>query len=158
MVWTAGEFGVDHSPGSSVACWSAHKCFRTIPTAAYQLAQQLEQTGILLGDVGVVPKQVIVDRGCRCGVDRDNPGVKIIHRGNYKSPSKQDRRWLRRRQAMGLEIGHLKTDHRLNHRWLASQAGDAVHAVLHAVGYNLRLLLWAIIERGINPLFMRRCA
>ena len=33
-------------------------------------------------------------------VDADNPGVQIIHRGRYKSLSKQERGWLKRRQAV----------------------------------------------------------
>ena len=43
-----------------------------------------EQTRILLEDVGKIPKQVVVDLGFR-GVDHENPELKIIHRGKYKS-------------------------------------------------------------------------
>jgi len=70
--------------------------------------QQLEQTRILLEDVGVSPKQVVVDLGYR-GVDGDNPSVEIIHRGRYKSLTRQQRRWLMRRQAVEPAIGHLKS-------------------------------------------------
>jgi IS5 family transposase len=52
------------------------------------LSAQLEQTTNLLQDQGRSPKQVIVDLGFR-GVDADNPGVQIIHRGKYKSLSDQ---------------------------------------------------------------------
>jgi len=48
------------------------------------LGEQLEQTTILLEDVGVVPQEVFVDLGYR-GVDRDNPGVRIVHRGRLRS-------------------------------------------------------------------------
>lgn len=72
-----------------------------------------------------------------------------------KSLSAQKRRWLKRRQAVEPAIGHLKADHRMNRCWLAGATGDAVHAVLCAVGYNLRWLLRAIVERGIKPLFLR---
>ncbi len=44
------------------------------------LSAQLEQMNILLEDVGRTSKQVVVDLGFR-GVDDDNPGVEIIHRG-----------------------------------------------------------------------------
>jgi transposase, IS5 family len=35
--------------------------------------------------------------------------------------------------------------------WLKGQTGDALHAVLCAVGYNLRWLLRAIVRLGIKP-------
>jgi len=85
---------------------------RTFPGNPYDghvLNQQLEQTAILLEDTGRAPKQVVVDLGYR-GVDKDNPGVEIIHRGKYKSLTKQQRRWLKRRQAVEPAIGHLKTE------------------------------------------------
>jgi hypothetical protein len=36
-------------------------------------------------------------------------------------------------------IGHLKTEHRTGRNHLAHSAGDAINAVLAAVGYNFRL-------------------
>jgi IS5 family transposase len=60
---------------------------------------------------------VVVDLGFR-GVDHDNPQVEIIHRGKYKSLTKQQRRWLKRRQAMEPAIGHLKSDHWMDRCWL----------------------------------------
>ena len=35
--------------------------------------------------------------------------------------------------------------------WLKGQTGDALHAVLCAVGYNLRWLLRAIVRLGLGP-------
>jgi IS5 family transposase len=149
------EFGVKasiavtHKSGLIVGA----RTFPGNPYDGHQLNQQLEQTGILLEDVGVVPKQVVVDLGYR-GVDGDNPGVEIIHRGKYKSLTRQQRRWLKRRQAVEPAIGHLKSDHRMERCWLAGATGDAIHAVLCAAGYNLRWLLRAIARRGIKPLFL----
>ena len=83
---------------------------RTFPGNPYDghvLAQQLEQTTILLEDVGVVPEEVFVDLGYR-GVDRDNPGVRIVHRGRIRSLDAKDRQRLKRRQAIEPVIGHLK--------------------------------------------------
>jgi len=60
---------------------------RTFPGNPYDghiLSAQLEQTGVLLEDAGAIPKQVVVDLGFR-RADHDNPGVRIIHRGQYKS-------------------------------------------------------------------------
>jgi len=128
---------------------------RTFPGNPYDghvLSAQLEQTNILLEDVGRTPKQVVVDLGYR-GVDAENPDVEIIHRGRFKSLTNVQRRWLKRRQAVEPAIGHLKTDHRMNRCWLAGALGDALHAVLCAAGYNLRWLLRAIVRGRIKPLF-----
>lgn len=124
---------------------------RTFPGNPYDghiLAAQLEQTNILLEDVGRLPRQVVADLGYR-GVDADNPGVEIIHRGRIRSMTGRQRRWLRRRQAIEPVIGHLKADHRMNRCWLAGALGDALHAVLCAAGYNLRWLLRAIARKGL---------
>lgn len=129
---------------------------RTFPGNPYDghiLAAQLEQTGILLEDVGRIPKQVVVDLGYR-GVDRDNPDVEIIHRGKYKSLTAQQRRWLKRRQAVEPAIGHLKSDHRMDRCWLQGQLGDALHAVLCATGYNLRWLLRAMVRLGLTAIYL----
>jgi IS5 family transposase len=130
---------------------------RTFPGNPYDghiLSQQLEQTTILLEDVGRSPTQVIVDLGFR-GVDKDNPDVEIIHRGKYKSLTEQQRRWLKRRQAVEPAIGHLKSDNRMDRCWLPGATGDAIHAVLCAAGYNLRWLLRAMTRLGLSALFLR---
>lgn len=130
---------------------------RTFPGNPYDghvLSAQLEQTAILLEDVGVRPTQAVVDLGYR-GVDTDNPGVEILHRGRWKSMSRQQRRWVNRRQAIEPTIGHLKADHRMDRCWLQGATGDALHAVLCAAGFNLRWLLRAIVRRGISAVFLR---
>ncbi len=109
---------------------------------------------IPLEDVGVRPTQAVVDLGFR-GVDADNPGVEILHRGRWKSIARQQHRWVNRRQAIEPTIGHLKADHRVDRCWLHGATGDALHAVLCAAGFNLRWLLRAIVRRGISALFLR---
>jgi transposase, IS5 family len=109
----------------------------------HTLAAQLEQTSNLMQDVGRTPKQVIVDLGYR-GVDVDNPGVQIIHRGKYKSLTNLQRKWLKRRQAIEPLIGHTKSDHGMQRCWLQGELGDALHALSCAAGYNIRWLLRAI--------------
>jgi IS5 family transposase len=105
------EFGVKasiavtHQSGLMVGA----RTFPGNPYDGHVLNEQLEQTTILLDDTGRAPKQVIVDLGYR-GVDKENPGVEIIHRGKYKSLTRQQRRWLKRRQAVEPAIGHLKSD------------------------------------------------
>jgi IS5 family transposase len=130
---------------------------RTFPGNPYDghvLNQQLEQTTILLEGTGKVPKQVVVDLGYR-GVDQDNPGVEILHRGKYKSLTQPQRRWLKRRQAIEPAIGHLKSDNRMDRCWLQGATGDALHAVLCAAGYNLRWLLRAMARLGLKALLLR---
>jgi len=150
------EFGVKtsiavtHKSGLMVGA----RTFPGNPYDGHVLNQQLEQTTILLEDTGKSPLQVIVDLGYR-GVDQDNPTVEIIHRGKYKSLTKQQRRWLKRRQAVEPAIGRLKSDHRMDRCWLQGQLGDALHAVLCAAGYNLRWLMRAMVRLGLAVAFLR---
>lgn len=149
------EFGVKtsiavtHRSGLMVGARS----FPGNPYDGHTLAPQLEQTRILLEDFGVEPQQAVVDLGYR-GVDAENLGVQIIHRGKYRSLTLPQRRWLKRRQAVEPAIGHLKHDCRLERCWLRGASGDAIHAVLCAAGYNLRWLLRAIVRRRLKPLFL----
>ncbi len=124
------------------------------PYDGHTLAEQLEQVKILTEDTGGSPKQVVVDLGFR-GVDAANPGVEIIHRGRFKSLTDQQRRWLKRRQAVEPAIGHLKHDNGMDRCWLQGQTGDALHAVLCAAGYNIRWLLRAITRLGLRGLLLR---
>lgn len=150
------EFGVK----ASVA--TTHKSglvvgARTFPGNPYDghvLREQIEQTTILLEDIGVAPRQAVVDLGFR-GVDEDNPGIEIIHRGKYQSLTAPQRRWLRRRQAIEPMIGHLKSDHRMDRCWLRGEVGDALHAVLCGAGYNLRWLMRAVQRLGLKALLLR---
>lgn len=70
--------------------------------------------------------------------------MELIHRGKYKSLNAQQRRWLKRRQAIEPTIGHTKHDHRMDKCWLKGSEGDALHAVLCAAGFNIRWLLRAL--------------
>jgi transposase, IS5 family len=119
---------------------------RTFPGNPYDghiLSAVMEQATNLMQDVPARIRQIVVDLGFR-GVDADNPGQEIIHRGKIKSLSRQQRTWLRRRQAVEPAIGHLKSDHRMDRCWLQGAVGDALHAVSCAAGFNLRWLLRAI--------------
>ena len=124
------EFGVKvslavtHQQGLMVGA----RAFTGNPFDGHTLAPQLEQTTNLLQDLGVKPRQVIVDLGYR-GVDADNPGVEIIHRGKYKTLTALQRRWLKRRQSIEPLIGHTKSDHRMDRCWLKGAIGDALHAI-----------------------------
>lgn len=124
------------------------------PYDGHILSAVIEQAGILMQDLGVKIKHVVADLGFR-GVDADNPQQQIIHRGKFKSLSDQQKRWLKRRQAVEPAIGHLKADHRMDRCWLQGSTGDALHAISCAAGYNIRWLLRAIARLGIGAFFLR---
>ncbi len=125
------------------------RSFPNNPYDGHTLAEQLEQASILSN---ATIKDVYVDLGYR-GVDHQNPGVNIKHRGKYKSLSDTERRLLKRRQAIEPIIGHLKSDHRMNRCHLRGSNGDAIHAVLCAAGYNIRWLLRMILKKGVRLYF-----
>ena len=110
-------------------------------------------------DTGCKPATAYVDLGYR-GVDADNPEVAIKHRGKYKTLTTQERKLLRRRQAIEPINGHLKADHRMDRYHLKGEQGDRLHAVLCAAGYNLRWLLRMIAKKGVpflRLLYLRVC-
>ena len=76
--------------------------------------------------------------------------MSIKHRGKYKSLTDQERKLLKRRQAIEPIIGHLKSDNRMNRCHLKGPEGDAIHAVLCAAGYNIRWLLRMIRNKGLD--------
>jgi transposase, IS5 family len=151
------EFGVKvsvavtHKQGLVVGARS----FPGNPYDGHILAAQMEQSAILLQDLGVKPRQVVVDLGFRGKeVAQDNPDLEIIHRGKIKTLTKVQRRWLKRRSAVEPAIGHLKTDNRMQRCWLAGAARDALHALCCAVGYNLRWLMRAVVRLGLRGLLL----
>ena len=147
------EFGVKvgvavaHKSGLMVGARS----FPGNPYDGHTLNEQLEQVRNLCQDIGVQPKIAVVDLGYR-GVDADNPGVQIIHRGKFKSLTAVQRRWLKRRQAVEPAIGHAKADHRMDRCWLQGAEGDALHALSCALGYNIRWLMRALQAKARQAL------
>jgi transposase, IS5 family len=156
---TPYEFGVKvsiavtHKEGLVVGARS----FTGAPYDGHTLAEQLEQTEILLQNIqtrdysAIKPSAAVGDLGYR-GVKAENPEVEIIQRGWIKSMTKAQKGWLRRRQAIEPVIGHIKDDCRMRRCHLKGQEGDALHAVLCAAGYNIRWLLRAIVNKGIKAL------
>ncbi|MBK7717734.1 MAG: transposase [Simplicispira sp.] len=82
----------------------------------------------------------------------------IKHRGKFKTLSAQERKLLRRRQAVEPIIGRLKSDHRMDRYPLKGELGDSVHAVLCAAGYNIRWLLRMIAKKGCSSCGAFICA
>jgi len=125
------------------------------PYDGHTLAQQLEQTNTLLDDIGARPQTAIVDLGFRgWDVEHEIMPVQLIHRGKIASLDKQQRKWLKRRQAIEPTIGHTKLDHRMDRCWLQGASGDALHAVLCAAGFNIRWLLRAVAAKGLKALWL----
>jgi len=145
-----GAVVVSHQHGLMLGA----RTFPGNPFDGHILSAALEQATNLTQDVGVELKHIVVDLGFR-GVDADNPGKEIIHRGRYKSLSEQQKRWLKRRTAVEPAIGHLKSDYRMDRCWLQGALGDALHAISCAAGYNLRWLMRAIARLGIGIVFLR---
>jgi IS5 family transposase len=136
------------------------RAFHGNPYDGHTLHEQLEQATILMQDRAVKPVTAFVDLGYR-GVDAQNPDVHIVHRGKSKRISEQERKLLRRRQAIEPIIGHLKADHRMDRCHLKGEQGDRLHAVLCAAGYNIQWLLRRIAKKGIaflRRLYLRLCA
>jgi IS5 family transposase len=126
------------------------RAFGGNPFDGHTLAEQIEQTTILLQDNGIKPTTEYVDLGYR-GVDQQNPGIQINHRGKSKRLNEKELKLLKRRQSIEPTIGHLKQDHRMGRCHLRGETGDRIHAVLCAAGYNIRWLLRMILKKGIGP-------
>ena len=85
-------------------------------------------------------------------MDKENPTIEIKHRGKDKRLTDEERKLLKRRQAIEPIIGHLKADHRMDRCHFKGLKGDALHAVLCAAGYNIRWLLRMIARKGLGLL------
>ena len=135
---TPYEFGVKVGIASTLKgnLIVGSRAFHGNPYDGHTLNEQLEQATILMQDSAVKPATAFVDLGYR-GVDAYNPDVHIVHRGKSKRISEQERKQLRRRQAIEPIIGHLKADHRMDRCHLKGETGDRLHAVLCAAGYNI---------------------
>ena len=129
------------------------RAFAGNPYDGHTLHEQLEQASILMQDTGVSPTVVTTDLGYR-GVDQDNPGITLIHRGKLRSLTAQQAKLLPRRQSIEPVIGHLKHDHGMARCHLKGSTGDRLHALLCVAGFNLRWLMRNIIKKGIR-LFLR---
>jgi len=131
-----GKARKPHESGVKSAVVVAHKnglmleasTFSGNPYDGHTLKAILQQSAKLTRDAGATIKQVVVDPGFR-GVDADNPGKRIIHRGKIRSMSPQQKAWLRRWQAIEPAIGHLKSDDRMDRCWLQGALGDLLQSI-----------------------------
>ena len=132
------EFGVKVAVATTVRgnLVVGARSFHGNPYDGHTLAATLEQTTILTGEP---IKRALVDRGYK-GVSV--AGVKIIRPDDKRlRKSRRGRKLLGRRSAVEPVIGHMKQDGLLGRNFLKGELGDALNAILCAVGHNLRKLL-----------------
>ena len=91
--------------------------------------------------IGNTLERIIADAGYRGHNAPPQHKFKVYTAGQRRRVTPQIKRDLKRRSAVEPVIGHLKDDHRMGRNHLAHSSGDAINAVLAAVGYNFRLLL-----------------
>lgn len=106
------------------------------PYDGHTLTGQIEQVERL---TGIAVERAYVDRGYKGHKHDGKARVYIAHTRGIASPT--IRRELRRRNAIEPIIGHTKSDGLLERNHLAGASGDAINAILVAVGHNLRLLV-----------------
>jgi transposase, IS5 family len=95
----------------------------------------LEQT------IGVSLARIITDAGYKGHHAPKEKRFKVYVAGQKRGLTSAIKRAFRRRAAVEPVIGHLKNEHRMGRNHLAHSTGDAINAVLAAVGYNFRRLL-----------------
>lgn len=66
---------------------------------------------------------------------------KVFTSGQKRRVTPAIKREIKRRAAIEPVIGHIENEHRMDRNYLAHSKGDAINAVLAAMGYNFRLLL-----------------
>lgn len=91
--------------------------------------------------VGNTLGRILADAGYRGHNAPPAYKFKVYTQGQKRRVTPQIKRELKRRAAVEPVIGHLKAEHRMGRNHLAHAAGDAINAVLAAVGYNFRLLI-----------------
>jgi IS5 family transposase len=91
--------------------------------------------------IGNTLERVIADAGYRGHNAPPDYKFKVYTAGQKRRVTPQIKREMKRRSAVEPVIGHLKAEHRMGRNHFAHSVGDAINAVLAAVGYNFRLLL-----------------
>ena len=90
-------------------------------------------------------QELTTQRITRAFVDKGYKGHNVRDCAVYMSGQKRLtpalKKALKRRSAIEPHIGHMKNDGKLGRNYLKGVIGDKVHAVLCAVGHNLRLIL-----------------
>jgi len=112
--------------------------FHSNPYDGHTLAKTLELAEKNIEGIGKL-KDAYVDLGYRKHNYTGKANVHIVGRSR-RQLSRSERKWYNRRSVIEADIGHLKTDHRLDRNYLKGKAGDQINVVLTACGYNLRTI------------------
>ena len=107
------------------------------PYDGHTLLGALSQTERL---TGIQLEDVVCDQGYRGHNYVGNAHVHVV-RYIPRNAKRSFQRLLRRRSSIEPNIGHMKSDHRLDRNPLTGKQGDRINALLAAVGYNFRKLL-----------------
>jgi IS5 family transposase len=91
--------------------------------------------------IGNELSRILADAGYRGHNAPDSHKFRVFTSGQKRRVTPAIKREMRRRSAVEPVIGHLKNEHRMDRNYLAGKQGDAINAVLAAVGYNFSLLL-----------------
>src|SRR5215203_1403956 len=91
--------------------------------------------------VGAELARIVPDAGSKGHPAPKEKRFRVSGAGQKRGLTGALKRAFRRRAAVEPVIGHLKAEHRMGRNYLAHSAGDAINAVLAAVGYNFRLLI-----------------
>ena len=91
--------------------------------------------------IGVNLIRIVADAGYKGHNAPEKHKLKVFTSGQKRGVTDSIKKALRRRAAVEPVIGHLKAEHRMGRNYLARRSGDAINAVLAAVGYNFSLLL-----------------
>src|SRR5207253_7615996 len=91
--------------------------------------------------VGNTIRRAFTDKGYRGHNAPPDYKFRVFIAGQKRRMTPKIKREMRRRSAVEPVIGHLKAEHRMGRNYLWYRQGDAINAVLAAVGYNFRLLI-----------------
>ena len=108
------------------------------PYDGHTLANVVPAMQALLGNV---LDRIIADAGYRGHNAPAEHKFRVYTAGQKRRVNQQIKREFKRRAAIEPVIGHLKDDHRMGRNYLAHSSGDAINAMLAAVGYNFRRLI-----------------
>jgi transposase, IS5 family len=104
---------------------------------------------------GAEISRAVVDRGYRGHNAPQDRKMRVYIQGQKRNVTPAIKRELNRRSAIEPVIGHMKSDTGMHRCHLKGSHGDAVNAVLAAVGFNFRLVLrWIAFLRAFIRVFV----
>src|SRR3712207_3886820 len=138
------EFGVKVSVATPL-----HRCkggqfvahVRALPGNPFDGHTLVEVIPDLERTIGAEVERIVTDACYRGHHAPKEKRFQVYVAGQKRGLSPAIKRAFRRRSAVEPVIGHLKNEHRMGRNHLTGSAGDAINAVMAAVGYNFRLLL-----------------